>query len=227
MTRVSTKDQGKKPLSMKGMFLFAGLPLEQRIGEMADLLSGPEDLGSWGDMIPRIRESLEEPGSGSLAWDGSGAKRAFHLVDAYLTQLEKETRKTVSGFSRLFLAELIRNMLDWLSQERGDQPVFRLIPLAKSDLSDGAYALRERIRDAVDSGLMAVILDLRGLQTLTSPEIGGIISVLRVVPDWGHSGMLLDPVQQGGLIRALKVMALDRAFRIWEDEAQLPYDLNL
>jgi hypothetical protein len=135
------------------------------------------------------------------------------LIIEYLGDLHINHR-TVSGASRHLLHGLARNLAAWRLQEAPTWGEEAALHPTSDDLSDSGEALRRKIEAMARGGVKRFFFDLRRLDALNPAEIAVLVSLMKKVPDQDRVGLILDGVSQSGLLRVLRVMGLDKRYRL-------------
>ena len=148
---------------------------------------------------------------------GSNARRAVKIInDFFQTVLAVDPPDS----SVPLLEDLVINLRAWLDSEDEPSQTSAIIKASTKNLDPAAPALPAMVDNLVKKGLLALAVDIRDFHVLHSREIGVLVTALKKVPDQTRTGLILDPETQTGLIRVLRVMGLDRNYRLLKNETE-------
>ncbi|MBU2551495.1 MAG: Hpt domain-containing protein [Proteobacteria bacterium] len=175
--------------------------------------------------LDRFFEMLDRVQVGMKSVAGPNTRLALEIMDDFMAEFQSR-----DGFADragwMLLEKLVRNLTAWMAVEESKAPGPILMKLAQDDLRGEGHALEARVAGLSGRGPISLIVDLRSIQVLRSREVGNLVAVLKKVPDRSRIGLVLDPGGQGGLIRVLKILGLDKVFQFFDDEVQAVTALN-
>ncbi len=145
--------------------------------------------------------------------------RMWNITRQYLAELMVYERPcTEDVICRL--EELAEALVWGVKKNIRDDDGFRIIRPEREDFKEGGRHLAAKLMRSAGTNGNGVIVDLTMINTLSSPQIGVLVTALKRFPNRKRLGLVVDPETQAGLDRVFRVLGLKDIFNFFPCEAE-------